>query len=344
MRFSIRWRASAARSNSRPADLSGEDSFIQRHFAPLAGPGALDLRDDAAVIRPPPGCDLVVTTDAVVAGVHFFPDDPPGDIARKALRVNLSDLAAKGATPLGFLLTISLPPDIGDDFVASFAAALGDDASHYGCPLLGGDTVATPGPLTVSITAFGHVPSGAMVPRDGARDGDNLFVTGTIGDAALGLLVCKNDPRVASLAATHRDFLVDRYRNPQPRNILAGVVRHHATAAMDVSDGLAGDLAKMLGLAGLSAEIDASNVPLSPAASAAVEASPDLLATILSGGDDYEILCAIPDIRSAGFCQAAEDVGLAVTRIGRSGPGSGVRFTRRDGRTLPLDRLSYSHR
>lgn len=324
--------------------MSGEDDFIRRHFAPLAGPGALDLRDDAAVISPQPGRDLVVTTDAIVAGVHFFADDPPGDIARKALRVNLSDLAAKGASPVGFLLTIALPSDIGDDFVASFAAALGADASYYACPLLGGDTVATPGPLSVSITAFGDVPSGTMVPRGGARDGDSLFVTGTIGDAALGLLVRRNDPRLDALEAAHRNFLVDRYRNPQPRNVLADVVREYATAAMDVSDGLAGDLAKMLGLAGLSAEIDVTNVPLSPAASAAVDASPDVLSVILSGGDDYEILCAIPDMRSGGFRRAAEDVGLVVTSLGRSGKGSGVRLIRKDGRTLPLDRLSYSHR
>lgn len=324
--------------------MSGEDAFIRRHFAPLAGPGAFDLRDDAAVIRPPPGCDLVITTDAVIAGVHFFPDDPPGDIARKALRVNLSDLAAKGASPLGFLLTIALPPDIGDDFVAPFAAALGEDASYYTCPLLGGDTVATPGPLTVSITAFGHVPSGTMVPRDGAREGDHLFVTGTIGDAALGLLVRKNDPRLASLAAAHRDFLVDRYRNPRPRNALAHVVRDYATAAMDVSDGLAGDLTKMLGLPGLSANVDVSGVPLSPAAAVAVAMFPDLRMTILAGGDDYEILCAVPATRTNDFRASAAQTGMMVACIGRTGSGSGVQFTEEGGRAIELDRLSYSHR
>lgn len=344
MRCSTRWRASAARSNSRPADLSGEDTFIRRHFAPLAGPGAFDLRDDAAVIRPPPGCDLVVTTDAVVAGVHFFPQDPPGDIARKALRVNLSDLAAKGASPLGFLLTIALPSDIDDDFVALFAAALGADALNYACPLLGGDTVSTPGPLTVSITALGAVPSGTMAPRDGARDGDHLFVTGTIGDAALGLLVLKNDPQLAALASTtHRDFLADRYRNPQPRSALAQAVRNYAHAAMDVSDGLAGDLAKMLGLAGLAALIDVSNVPLSPAASAALESVPELLSTVLSGGDDYELLCAVPASKARHFHREAADADVAIAHLGRCHVGGNVAFSK-DGRAILLDRLSYSHR
>lgn len=324
--------------------MSGEETFIRRHFAPLAGPGALSLRDDAALIRPPPGCDLVVTTDAVVAGVHFFASDPAGDIARKALRVNLSDLAAKGASPLGFLLTIALPVTIGDDFVVPFAAALGADASHFACVLLGGDTVATPGPLTISITAIGHVPSGTMVPRDGARDGDNLFVTGTIGDAALGLLVLKDDPRLAPLSSVHRDFLVDRYRNPQPRNALANVVRECATAAMDVSDGFAGDLTKMLGLAGLSAQIDITDVPLSVAASTAVATSPDLRQTIITGGDDYEILCTVATERTDDLRKLAAPTGVIFTCVGRTTRGNAVEFIEKDGRALPLDRLSYSHR
>lgn len=343
MPYSIRWRASADRSNSRRADLSGEEAFIRRHFAPLAGTGAFDLRDDAAVVTPPPGDDLVVTTDAIVAGVHFFPDDSPGDVARKALRVNLSDLAAKGASPLGFLLTIALPPGFGDDPVASFAAALAADASRYTCPLLGGDTVSTPGPLTVSITAFGHVPAGTMVRRDGAREGDFLFVTGTIGDAALGLLVRRNDPRLASLAAGHRDVLVTRYRNPLPRNALAATLRDCANAAMDVSDGLAGDLAKMLDLAGVSATIDVSAVPVSSAASAVIEGAPNLLPVVLTGGDDYEILCAVPESRADGFRAGAARAGIDVTCIGRCVAGENVTFTQRDGRPLRLDRLSYSH-
>ena len=169
--------------SSRP----GEDELIARFFAPLAGPAGLGLRDDAALLKPPPGDDLVLTTDALVAGVHFFADDPPGAIARKALRVNLSDLAAKGARPLGFLLSLALPRDWSEDWLTAFADGLGADASAYDCPLAGGDTVATPGPLTLSVTAFGAVRPGRMVLRSGVKPGDRLYVTGTVGDAAIGL-------------------------------------------------------------------------------------------------------------------------------------------------------------
>src|ERR1700734_2242321 len=177
--------------------LSAEASLIARHFRPIAKhPGAFMLTDDAAAIAPPPGCDLVMTTDGVIAGVHVFADDPPDLIARKALRMNLSDLAAKGATPLGFLLALSLPADTKSAWIAAFARGLGDDASHYGCPLLGGDTDRTPGPAAVSIAAFGAVPRGKMVRRSTAKVGDVVVVTGTIGDAALGLKLCR-DARLA---------------------------------------------------------------------------------------------------------------------------------------------------
>src|SRR5580658_1596664 len=169
-----------------PARL-GEFDLIARYFAPLAGPGGLELRDDAALMRPSPGEDLVLTKDALVAGVHFFADDPPGAIARKALCVNLSDLAAKGAEPVGFLLALALPADWTADWLAAFAEGLDEDSARYRCPLFGGDTVKTPGPLMVSITALGQVTRGHMIPRTGVRPGDLLYVSGTIGDSALGL-------------------------------------------------------------------------------------------------------------------------------------------------------------
>ena len=165
---------------------SAEDRLIARHFKPIARhPGALGLTDDAALLTPPAGHALVVTADAVVGGVHFFPNDPPDAIAKKALRVNLSDLAAKGAKPAGFVLTLALPKGVGDDWLKALARGLGQDAKKFDCPLLGGDTVYTPGPVTISITAFGTVPDGTMVQRSGARAGDHVVVTGTIGDAAL---------------------------------------------------------------------------------------------------------------------------------------------------------------
>src|SRR5580692_136815 len=212
----------------------GEDDLIARYFAPLAGPAGLGLRDDAALIRPPAGHELVVTTDALVAGVHFFADDPPGAIARKALRVSLSDLAAKGAAPLGFVLNLALPSDWTAEWLAAFAAGLGEDAAAYACPLIGGDTVKTPGPLSLAITAFGVVAPGRFAARSGARAGDAIYVTGTIGDAALGLrLRLGQGP---SLAKAHRDFLLDRYLLPQPRMALAPAMARFAGAGMDISD------------------------------------------------------------------------------------------------------------
>lgn len=325
--------------------MSGEDDFIARHFAPLAGPGGLGLRDDAALLVPPPGCDLVVTADAIVAGVHFFADDPPGDIARKSLRVNLSDLAAKGASPLAFLLTLMLPRAFAEDDVATFASALGDDAREYGCPLLGGDTVSTPGPLSISITAIGSVPHGRMVRRDGVKAGDLLYVTGTIGDAALGLAALQAKLPAGMLTDAARDFLIGRYRRPLPRLALASPLQDYASAAMDVSDGLAGDLEKMLSLASLSATVPFARVPLSPAARSCVSMAPAFHQTILAGGDDYEIICAVPPDRRTSFEAAAASESVVVTFLGTAAATVPARviFTNEDGRALQLDRLSYSH-
>jgi len=328
-----------------PAAGSGEDSLIARYFRPLAtDPGAFNLIDDAAVLAAD-GDDLVVTTDAVVEGVHFLPSDPPGTIARKALRVNLSDLAAKGAVPAGFVLTLALR-DTADAWLSPFAAALGEDAAAFGCPVLGGDTVSTPGPLMISITAFGRLPRGRMVRRDGAKPGDRIFVSGTIGDAALGLDVLRGGKSAAALAADQSAaaVLAARYRVPQPRNALALAVREHATAAMDVSDGLAGDLAKLCAASAVSAQVEVDAVPLSAAARAVLAAGAANPETILSGGDDYEILCTVPADRSAAFAAAAAAAGVAVTAIGTVGAGSAPPvFIDGQGAPIVLSRLSYSH-
>jgi thiamine-monophosphate kinase len=325
--------------------LSGEERLIARYFLPLAtAPNAFALADDAAVLTPPAGCDLVLTTDGVIAGVHFLPGDPPQSIARKALRMNLSDLAAKGATPVGFLLSIALPTNTEESWVAAFADGLGQDISQYGCPLLGGDTDHTPGPLSVSITAFGTVPHGGMVRRATAKPGDAVAVSGTIGDAALGVLLHRDADlakrwRLSSAANAH---LHQRYLLPQPRNTLADALRAHASAAMDVSDGLAGDLAKLCRASGVAAEIDAAAVPLSDAARAALSADAKLIERILSGGDDYEIVLTLPAAKFSAFRAAAENAGVPVTKIGQVTSGQGVRFLR-EGKLLSFAQASYSH-
>src|SRR5260370_19845815 len=268
---------------------SVEESLIARYFRPLATDlGAFSLGDDAAILKPS-GDDIVVTTDAIVEGVHFLADDPPDTVARKALRVNLSDLAAKGATPAGFGVTLALRA-ADDAWLTPFARGLGSDAGLFDCPLLGGDTVSTPGPLTISITAFGRVPVGKMVRRSGAKPGDRVVVTGTIGDAALGLDILRAGAAPALADTAAKSMLIGRHRVPQPRNALAKAVRDHAHAAIDVSDGLAGDLAKLCGVSGVSAVIDAPSIPLAAATAALLARGTVGIETIVSGGDDYEVL------------------------------------------------------
>ena len=324
---------------------SGEDSLIARYFKPLAtDPGAFGLADDAAVLKAL-GHDIVVTTDALVEGVHFLAEDPADTIAQKALRVNLSDLAAKGADPAGFVLSLALRK-ADETWLTSFARGLGADAITFNCPLLGGDTVSTPGPLMISITAFGRAPQAKMIHRSGARPGDQVVVTGTIGDAVLGLDIL-NQGRVAAALAddtASRDMLVGRYRVPQPRNALAPAIRRHAHAAMDVSDGLAGDLAKLCAASGVSAVIDLKSIPLSKAAATALAAGAAKMDEIISGGDDYELLCAIPPDAFDEFARAAQAAGVAVSTIGTIIAGESVpKWLDAEGRELSLARTSYSH-
>jgi thiamine-monophosphate kinase len=326
---------------------SAEDRLIARYFRPLAKhPGTFEFKDDAAAITPPPGHDLVLKTDGLIEGVHFFSDDPADSVARKALRVNLSDLAAKGATPLGFLLAIALPKGFSEDWLADFARGLGEDAEAYKCPLLGGDTDATPGPISISISAFGTLQTGTMVRRQGAKPGDHVFVTGTIGDAALGLHVRRDDSVATKwgLDDAMRDHLVSRFRLPLPRNALAEAVRAHASAAMDVSDGLAADLAKLCRVSGVAADVEVERVPLSPAAARALAADDRLIEPILTGGEDYEILCAVAPGSIAAFEASAARAGVPVTDIGRIVAGEAPpRFLDRAGRPLAFRQAGYSH-
>ena len=309
-----------------------EFDLIARHFRPLAGSGALDLLDDAALLEPPPGRQLVFTADAMVAGVHFLPNDPAETVGAKLLRVSLSDLAAMGATPLAYLMTVSAPRDTGDAWFAAFAAGLARDQARFGITLLGGDTTATPGPMTLSLTAIGHVTPGTALHRRGASADDEVWVTGTIGDGALGLLALRGQ------VADPDGWLAGRYRLPEPRLGLAlhGVV----SACMDVSDGLVQDLGHLCRAAGLGAVIEAGLVPRSPAALAAGEA---WLPTCLTGGDDYELLIAVPPDRTAKLLAAADAQGCNVTRIGRFDAGNEVRVLDSRGAVISLDRPGWSH-
>jgi thiamine-monophosphate kinase len=322
--------------------MSAEDRLIARFFEPLAThPGALNLSDDAAFITPPPGHDLVLTTDAIIGGVHFFPEDAAHTVASKAVRVNLSDLAAKGARPLGFLLSLALPKDIGEAWLADFAMGLCGDVEQFSCPLFGGDTVRTPGPVMVSVATFGAVPEGSMVRRAGAKAGDRVFVTGTIGDAAFGLVLRKG--AAWTLTDAQRQHLLSRYLLPQPRNALAEAVRTHASAAMDVSDGLAGDFAKLARVSQVGAAIDANRVPLSDAARAVIAADPAMLETALTGGDDFEIVCTVPPSKAESFRAAAKAAQVQVTDIGEVAAGEGASFLGADGQPLVFKRTSFSH-
>jgi len=331
---------------TEPTEESGEDRLIARYFKPLAThPAAFGLVDDAAALIPPPGQDLVLKTDAIVGGIHFFPDDPPGLVAQKALRVNLSDLAGKGAIPLGFLLSIALPKRVDEAWLAAFSAGLAIDVKHYNCPLLGGDTVRSPDAVMVSVAVIGTVPHGAMVKRSGAKVGDRIVVTGTLGDAALGLKL-----RIDTGAATRwklpreqQQHLAHRYLLPEPRTAAAGAIRAHASGGMDVSDGLVGDLAKLCRASGVSATIDAARVPLSAAARTAFAAEPALIEPILTGGDDYEVLASVPAGQLEAMRAAAAATGTALTEIGTVTAGHAPPSVMLHNKPLNFAQRSFSH-
>lgn len=288
--------------------LPAEFGLIARHFRPLAGPGALDLLDDAAVVTPPPGRELVLTADAIVEGVHFLPDDPPETVGRKLLRVSLSDLAAMGATPWAYLMTVSVPRSTPHAWFEAFTGGLAQDQAEFGLILLGGDTTSTPGPISLSATLLGHVTPGEALRRTAAQPGDEIWVTGTIGDGALGLRALRGalpDPN---------GWFVERYRLPRPR---LGLKLHGLVhACMDVSDGLVQDIGHLCRAACLGAEIDAALVPLSP------HTGPEWLETCLTGGDDYELVMAVP--AGAGDRLKSAIAPLPVTCIGRFLVGHGV--------------------
>jgi len=317
---------------AKPPD---EFTLIARYFRPLTAgsPGALDLNDDAALLDAPEGRQLVMTADALVAGVHFFPEDAPDLIARKMLRVNLSDLAAMGAAPLGYLMTCAFPKTITETWLAGFSAGLARDQMEFGIKLLGGDTVSTPGPLTLSVTAIGSVEPGRELRRSGAKAGDLIAVSGTLGDSALGL--ARIQGKIAPFFGDEE--LIERYLLPQPRLALARRLIGLATSAMDVSDGLVADLGHICAASGLSATIEAPKVPLSKPARHLLDEDPQRLVTILTGGEDYELLFTVPAERSDELAR------LPVTIIGRMEAGQGTTVVNAAGQKLDTGKGGFQH-
>jgi len=309
-----------------------EFHFISTMLAPLAtDKGALGLKDDAAVLAVPADQELVITKDAISAGVHFIGDEPPELIARKLLAVNLSDLAAMGAKPWGYFLALMLPSSSDEKWLAGVAAGLKAAQSDYDISLMGGDTTCTRGPLALSVTALGLVPKGGALLRRGATAGDGIYVSGTLGDAALGLAIAQGK-------LPSNDFLLSRYRLPQPRVALGKALRGIASACMDISDGLMQDLGHLCAASGVGAEVRYADIPLSDAGSK--------LAThesVLAGGDDYELLFTVPAPREARLVAAVKNAGTPVARIGTIREGAAVQAFDAQGREIILARKGYSH-
>jgi len=325
--------------------MSGEpvDEFerIRRFFAPLAGPGGLDLLDDAALVDCRAGRRLVVTADAIVEGVHYLPVDPPELVARKLLRVNLSDLAAMGARPLHYLLTTALPAVHGADWVAAFVRGLAEDQRRFQVSLLGGDSVATPGPAALSLTAIGEVTAGKEIRRSGALVDDLVWVSGTIGDAHLGLAVLRG--AYSQLAPEHRAGLVRRFRIPEPRVEFRPRLAGLAHAMIDVSDGVLADLGHICETSNVAARVEVEALPLSPAAKEIVDQRMDSRVSLAAGGDDYELLFTAPASATKAIEELSSVLGLPVTRIGLIERGKGVRLVDSEGRAIPVDHAGYRH-
>jgi thiamine-monophosphate kinase len=293
--------------------MSLEEGLLARLKGLATHSAARGLADDAAVLDWPLGLQLVATHDMLAEGVHFTPDCPPADVGWKLVAVNLSDLAAMGARPVGALVGAGIGADRGLDWAEGLVAGVGQALERFGVALLGGDTIRS-GPRSVlALTALGRVPAGAALGRMGAAAGDDLWVSGTIGDAGLGLQVALGGRAVEAA-------LLKRYRRPMPRLALGIALRGVATAAMDVSDGLLIDAGRLAGASGLSAEIVGAAIPLSAAARSSGVAAADLAAM----GDDYELLFAAPPEKAGAVRAAGVEARTPVALIGRLAAGSGV--------------------
>ncbi len=327
--------------------LTGEEDIIQGYLAPLASamPGAHGLQDDCATAAPAAGCEFVLKTDPIAEGVHFLPGDSAADIGWKALAVNVSDLAAKGARPFGYLMALSFPAPPGRKWMADFARGLGEAQNAFGIGLLGGDTDRRPGPLSITPTVIGEVPIGRIIRRTAARPGDILCVSGSLGDASLGLALRQSTALAKGWRLMPHDAqtLIARYLRPQPRLALAPALLAYARASMDVSDGLMKDLGRMCKASGCGAVVEHAALPVSSAFAAVRAVAPDAAARALFAGDDYEILCAIPPHAYTAFAAAAADTGVGVTRIGEFIDGTAVILRDEAGRPIAPSSGGWDH-
>lgn len=297
-----------------------EDEFINIYLKPLSekSKGSLNFTDDAAILPVNPDKDLIVSKDMLLAGQHFFEDDAPADIAHKALAVNLSDIAAKGATPHSFMLAIAFPKAPTEQWASEFTKSLHDLSNSANCPLMGGDTTGTKGPLTLSITIFGEVEKGRMITRSGAKEGDQIYVTGNLGDAAFGYEIRKTNGAAYQdlLSSSESKTLLARYLRPTPRLILSEAIKQNASAAMDISDGLISDLKKLCRTSCCGAEITLANIPFSEPVQKIITSNLQARDYALGWGDDYEILCTVPPANVAEFEKKSERLGAKITNIG----------------------------
>lgn len=334
---------------SDQGSIAGEDSLIQSYFAPLAGgfAGAFGLEDDCAALTPEPGHDIVLKTDAIAEGVHFFAQDRPEDIAWKALAVNVSDLAGKAARPIGYLMSLAFPELPDRLWLEQFTNGLRAAQQRFGIVLMGGDTDRRPNaPFSITVMVLGSVPTGRMVRRGTARPGDFLYVTGTLGDAALGLQLRSAAGAAATsqaIASEDRSFLEQRYLRPEPRIGMRHALLDYARAAMDLSDGLVKDLGRLCRASGVAAAVGAARLPLSAPARRLIDLRPEFGELPLTGGDDYEILASVAPEQATAFESAAQSAGISTTRIGTLQAGSGVRVLGPDGLPIAIERPGYDH-
>lgn len=325
--------------------MRGEFELIARYFEPLAGatPGSFALRNDAATFSLENGEEGVVTVDTLAQGVHFLPDDPADLVARKLLRVNLSDLAAMGARPLGYLIAAAWPRDFEENWIAEFAEGLAEDQRDFGLSLLGGDTTATSGPLVLSLTALGAVPRGAALTRAGAEQGDLVYVSGSLGDAVFGLRALRGE--LQEIDAELRASLVQRYRLPRPRLELGRALLEErlASAAIDVSDGLLADLTHLAEESGLGAEVDLAALPLSPELERLLGGADAGRIEAATGGDDYELLFTVRPDAAPRLTSLAQQLELPLSAIGRMTPAGPVRLLDRSGKPLAVEHSGWTH-